>query len=57
MKALPSYAIDFGLPRPGGGYISEGVREYIRTDIKYILKYIKDIGPDLLSQDPLQTIA
>ncbi len=24
-----------------------GVREYIRTNTKYIMKYIKDIGPDV----------
>ncbi len=28
--------------------IGEGVREYIRTNIKYIMEYIKYIGPDLL---------
>ncbi len=28
--------------------ISEGVREYIRTNIKRIIQYIKYIGPDLL---------
>ena len=29
-------------------HISDGVREYIRTNLKFIMKYIKDIGPDLL---------
>ena len=29
-------------------HISDGVREYIRTNLKLIMTYIKDIEPDLL---------
>ncbi len=36
--------------------ISEGVREHIKTNVKYMIEYIKYIGPDLLfpaGPDPL----